>query len=178
MVYTQVFLNNLRLAVLSSMLWVTCWAAAFFGSNAAIELSNRPENPTDNPVTEWQVSVTALALTIAVVSSHIPKLISYLMECGTDFQSVFDSGTRKSEGTHYFRLGYSSVLLFSALILAWNGISETNEPHQIITATFISYSWQFVHIIALIWCAQIIFSWPEEVRSSTRLDGPNKKITN
>lgn len=172
--FLRVFGRNLRLAVLSSFMWAVCWGIAFFGSNGIIEFSARGQLASGASYSGAAVQITALALTVAVASSHIPKLISYLMECGTDFQNVFDSGHRKSDGVPYIRLFYSSIFLLFAYLIIWDRVHLSTQNTAIISLDFAIYSMTFWPVIVLIYATQIVFSWPEEDHGAYLLDGPIK----
>ncbi|MEM6381294.1 MAG: hypothetical protein AAF739_01355 [Pseudomonadota bacterium] len=118
------------------------------------------------------MQITAFALTVTVASSHIPKLISYLMECGTDFQNVFDSGTRKSEGLHYTRFFYASFFLICAFAMIWDRIEFSNQSVDIISLEFGIYSANLWPIIALIYSTQLVFSWPQEDSGAQLMGSP------
>ena len=153
MLFITTALNNFRYAFIGASLWSCLWFIAFYVSNMVIEqFGGSAQDVT---------TITALALTSAVIAGHFAKLASYLGGCDTDFRHIGMSSKTHSEQPRINRFFLSLICIITAGFFLWENLAEANKTVQIVNSEFFGYSISFLKVILCLYCAQIIFSWPD-----------------
>ena len=146
-------LFNVYHAFLSASAWAIIWLVGFFGSTILVEV---------NDPSPKKVTVTALALTAAVVSGHTAKLISYAVGCDTDFRHLFIHDKRRlNDIPQPFRFFSSVLFLMLGAYFLYKQLNIANTQKAIFDSQFIVHSFNFGLVILCIFLAQMVFSWPD-----------------
>ena len=174
----SLFFNSAPNAFKSCLAWCVCWLAAFWLSGCGTALlvyrSTQQTYSTNSDIDfSVFVSTTVLGLTIGFIAANFPKLISYALGWGSDFNF-----SRNIDIPKIFNRGVkflpSSVLFAAALFFMhkrhndfflqdnWINFYDQINPFDIpagIAQLWTASIYYWPTIICLLF-AQLILSWP------------------
>lgn len=154
----QEFIKNGWRAFWNAIIWSLVWFVSFTAAIFAIPKLSEGGIEFD----ETSMISSALALTVAVFSGHVPKLLAYLLSSNSDFHNMKIGA---------IKFGFLMRLIFGGTMLIFSIIYLFDVEPEIITKPFEWFSEGHIDLSIILWrsilllfLAQMIFSWPEPVR--------------
>ena len=170
-------------ALISCFSWCVCWLLTFWLSSVAIiHLAHKyAQNVASNYTVDVNAiaSITVLGLTISVIAGHVPKLVSYMYKCDTDFKIVenkdkikrYRAGARACLSLLFLFCAVASIFVMHYFVYGANSPQDFNAPFNFVSTpttpvNWVDMSFKYGFAILFLVLAQLTFSWPDEMDPS------------